>query len=101
MPAEVKFVHLALSSVGTLIPILGLFAAFHRQFIRPAREEREALIKWREQMEAKDRDHDANLARIESQLTRGDRQFKELLEEIRKLRDVVVEVRTKLGLREC
>ena len=101
MPEEVKFIHLLYTAIGTLIPIVGLVAAFHRQFVRPAKEEREALIKWRERMEAKDRDHDANLERIEHQLARGERQFKKLLVEIRKLRDVVVEVRTKLDIRDC
>ena len=79
---EVHIWHVALGMIAAALGPLGIISTLWTRHITPAKREREELIRWRASQEEKDRQHDADIKRLRSdmddRLGRGSREFAEI-----------------------
>ena len=71
---------LATGGLTFIISIVSFAGIIYRTWVLPMRQEREELIRWRADQEAKDAAHETRMALIEQRLDKGDDKFERLLE---------------------
>ena len=70
-----------LPHIGTFaVAVLTTFGMIYRTWVQPQRKERDELIRWRAEQEAKDRAHETQMASIESRLDDGKAKFDKIME---------------------
>ena len=73
---EFTAVHGVLVSLASLV---GFYGVIYRTWIAPQRRERDELIRWRAEQEAKDRAHETQMANMEARLDDGKAKFDQIM----------------------
>ena len=70
-----------------LMAAVGFYGVLWRTWLAPMRREREDLIRWRKDQEAKDQAHETRMALIEQRLDKGEEKFTEIMRKLDGLKD--------------
>ena len=87
--------------IAHYIVLLGAVGMVYRTWVRPARDERVALAKWRTEQEATDAAHTTRMDRIEERLTRGEDRFANLDQKLDRILEAVAQLSERLARLEA